>query len=93
MDLPDTSTLENERKNSADEHESFYFIFPQESCSHKESPESASLGTTCSYGDYNHLLILNCKMFRRLIVDAFVYHKHCKFRGCTMALTLQLKLQ
>jgi hypothetical protein len=27
-----------------------------------------------------------------MIVDAYVYHKHCRFRVCTMALTLQLKL-
>jgi hypothetical protein len=26
-----------------------------------------------------------------MVVDAFVYHKLCKFRGCTIALTLQLK--
>jgi hypothetical protein len=41
---------------------------------------------------YDHLLILYCKMFRRLIVDAYVYHKHIRLRVCTMALTLQLKL-
>jgi hypothetical protein len=28
-----------------------------------------------------------------LVVDAFVYHKHCKFHGCTVALALQLKFQ
>jgi hypothetical protein len=26
-----------------------------------------------------------------MVVDAFVYHKHCKFHGCTITLTLQLK--
>jgi hypothetical protein len=26
-----------------------------------------------------------------MVVDAFVYHKYCKSRGCTMALTLQLE--
>jgi hypothetical protein len=28
-----------------------------------------------------------------LVVDAYIYHKYCKFYGCTVALTLQLKLQ
>jgi hypothetical protein len=27
-----------------------------------------------------------------LIVDAYVYHKHIRFRVCTVALTLQIKL-
>jgi hypothetical protein len=31
-------------------------------------------------------------MFRRLIVDAYVYYKHIKFRVCVVTLTLQLKL-
>jgi hypothetical protein len=85
LDIPKVTTPESKKKNSTNEHESFFF---EESCSHKESPESASLGATCSYRDHNHLLVLVYKMFRRMVVDAFVYHKHCKFRGCTMALTL-----
>jgi hypothetical protein len=28
-----------------------------------------------------------------MVVDAFVYRKHCKFCTCTVALTLQLKHQ
>jgi hypothetical protein len=90
MDIPKIKTLESERKNSTNEHESFFF---EESFSHKESLESAPLCTTCSYGAHNHLLILVYKMFRSMVVDAFVYRKHCKFCGCTMAITLQLKLQ
>ena len=35
--------------------------------------------------------VLSCKIFRRLVVD-YVYHKHCKFRGCSVVLTLQLNL-
>nr|TKW32191.1 hypothetical protein SEVIR_2G154200v2 [Setaria viridis] len=90
MDIPDISTLEDE-KNSTSEHESFCFEFPQNSCSHMKSPESISLGIPCLYKDHDHLLVLISKIFRRMVVDAFVYHKHCKFCGCTVALTLQLK--
>jgi hypothetical protein len=91
MDPPDTSTLEDEKKTSTNEHENFSFEFPQDSCSHKESPESILPSTMCSHQGHNHLSVLSSKTFRRMVVDAFVYHKNCKFRGCTMALTLQLE--
>jgi hypothetical protein len=85
-------TLEFEGKDSIDEHGSFILVMPQKPCSFNTSPE---LGTFCApstYKDYNNLKVLSRKIFRRLVVDAFVYHKHCKFCGCSMALTLQLKL-
>jgi hypothetical protein len=75
------------------EHGSFILETPQKPCSSNTSPESATLSVVCLYKDHNHLLVLSSKTFRRIVVDAFVYHKHCKFRGCTMALTLQLKHQ
>ena len=89
MDLPHTPTPESKRENSTNKHENFEF--PQDSCSHKEIPESISLIATCSHQDQNHLLILPSKIYRRVVVDAFVYCKHSKFHGSTMALTLQLK--
>ena len=49
------------------------------------------LSDTCSYEDANHLLILISKLFRRMVVDAFVYHKYCKSHSCIVALTLQLE--
>jgi hypothetical protein len=30
-------------------------------------------------------------MFRWMVVDAYVYHKHCKFHGHAASLTLQLE--
>jgi hypothetical protein len=89
MDLPHTSTLESKRENSTNKHENFEFT--QDSSSHKEIPESISLSATCSHQDQNHLLILPSKIYRTVVVDAFVYCKHSKFHGSTMALTLQLK--
>jgi hypothetical protein len=41
---------------------------------------------------YNHLMVLSCKNFKRMVVAAYVYHKHYRFHVCTVALTLQLKL-
>ena len=49
------------------------------------------LSTTCFYEDPNHLLILVFKLFKRMVVDAFVYHKYYKSHSCTKVLTLQLE--
>jgi len=85
-------TLESKGKDSTDEHGSFILEIPQEPCSSNASPESGMLCAPSIDENYNYLKVLSCKMFRRLVVDSYVYHKHCKFRGCTVALILQLKL-
>ena len=87
MDLP--RTLESMTEKSTNKHETFEF--PQDSCPNKDSPNFISPRATCSHQDSNHLLNFPSKMYRRVVVDAFVYRKHSRFRGSTMALTLQLK--
>ena len=49
------------------------------------------LSTPCPYEEHNHPSLLVCKLFGRMVVDAYVYHKYCKSRGCTLVLTLQLE--
>ena len=49
------------------------------------------LSAPCPYKDSNHFLILVSKLFRRMVVDAFVYQKYCKSRGYTVVLTSQPK--
>jgi hypothetical protein len=88
-----TRRLWSPKERNIDEHGSFILKIPQEPCSLHDYPESGTLCAPSMHKDYNHLKDLTCKKFRRLVVDAYVYHKHCKLRGCTMALTLQLKLQ
>ena len=89
MDPPYTSTPESKRENSTSWHENFEFT--QDSCSHKETTESISPNATCSHQNSNHLLNSPSKMYRRVVVDPFFYHKHSRFHGSTMALILQLK--
>jgi hypothetical protein len=93
MEIYKERTLESKGKDSIDEHDSFILDMPHKPCSHQASLESVMLGALGTHEDYNHLLVLYCKKFRRMVVDAYVYHKHCRFRVCTVALTLQLKLQ
>ena len=82
--------LECEGSESIDEHVSFILESPPP-CSFSTPPESAACSTSNAFASCNLLKTLSSKMFRRMVVDAFVYHKHCKFHGCTIALTLQLK--
>ena len=83
-------SLECEEKDSIDEHGSFILETPPP-CSFSTPPESAACCTTNAFASCNLLKTLSSKTFRRMVVDTFVYHKHCKFRGCTIALTVQLK--
>jgi hypothetical protein len=93
MEIYEALTLESKGKDSIDEHGSFILDTPHEPCLHHASPESAMLSALSMDEDYNRLMVLSCKKFRRMVVDVYVYHKHCRFRICTVALTLQLKLQ
>ena len=83
-------SLECEEKDSIDGHGSFILETPPP-CSFSIPPESATCCTTNAFASCNLLKTLSSKTFRKMVVDAFVYHKHYKFRGCTIALTLQLK--
>ena len=81
-------TLESIEKDSIYEHGSFILVIPQKPCSFITSPESGTHCVQSTHKDYNCIKVLSCKTFRRLVVDAYVYHKYCKFCGCSMLLTL-----
>jgi len=88
----DALTLESIENDSIYEHGSFILVIPQKPCSFNTSPKSGTHCAQRTHKDYNCLEVLSCNTFRRLVVDAYVYHKHCKFRGCSVVLTLQLNL-
>jgi hypothetical protein len=88
MEFCEAPTLESEEKDSTIEHGSFTLEIPRKPCSFNTTPESGTLSAPCTHKDYNHLMVPFCKIFRRLVVDVYIYRKHCRFRGCTMALTL-----
>jgi hypothetical protein len=91
MDKLEAPTLELEMNESTNEHERSSFEFPRVSCSLLESPKFIVLSTAGSYEDHNHLVIVVHKLFKRMVVDAYVYHKYCRSHGCIMVLTLQLE--
>jgi hypothetical protein len=91
MDKLETSTLELKMNDSTNEHESPSFEFPRVSCSLLASLELITLSATCFYKDPNLLSILVCELFKRMVVDAFVYHKYYRSHGSIVVLTLQLE--
>ena len=88
MESCEAPTLESNEKDSTKEHGSFTFDIPRKLCSFNTALESGMLSAPCTHEDYNQLMVLFCKTFKRLVADVFVYHKHCRFRGCTVTLTL-----
>jgi hypothetical protein len=79
MEIYEVPTLEFERKDSIDKHGSLTLAIPKEPCLHHASLESTTLSAQSTHQDYNNLMVPLCKKFRRLAVDAYVYHKHCRF--------------
>ena len=57
--------LESNEKDSSNEHENFTLDIP---CSFNATLESGMLSAPCTHEDYNHLMVLFCKFFKRLVV-------------------------
>ena len=73
MDNLEAPTLELKKNDSANKHEGFSFETPRISCSILGFLELIALSAICFYEDHNHLLVLVSKLFRTLVVDAYVY--------------------
>ena len=91
MDISKAPTLETEENDSTIEHESFCFKTPHVSRSRLESLEFVVLSAACCYEEDNHASLLISKLFRRMVVDVFIYHKFSKSHSSTVVLTLQLE--
>ena len=89
MDILEAPTQETKEKDSTIEHESFSFETPHVSSSLLESLEFVVLSTACCYEEDNLPSLLVAKIFRRMVVDVFIYHKYCKSCSSTVVLTLQ----
>ena len=87
MEFCEAMTLESDEKDSTDEHGTIIFKIP---CSFNATPESGMLSALCTHEDYNHLMVLFCKTFRRLDVDVYVYRKHCRFHGCIVSFLMPI---
>ena len=87
MEFCEAPTLESNERDYLNEHGNFTIEMPQKSCSFKATPELGMLSAPRTHEKCNHPKAFSCKIFRRVVVDAFVYRKHYRFCGCTVALT------
>jgi hypothetical protein len=78
MDIPITFTLDSKGKDSTYEHESITLETSFDSGSLLEYLEFMLPSTMCFHENHNHISVLVCKLFKRMVVDVFIYHKHCK---------------
>ena len=83
IDIHEETTLELEKEDNVNECGSYFMNISSNLCSYKKFPELIDLSTT-THEIFNPLILLVPKIFERLVVDAFVYHKYCKSR-CVLA--------
>jgi hypothetical protein len=78
MDIHEESPLELEKEDYIiDGHESYIMNISSNSCSYEKSPELIGL-STITHEIFNSLILSIPKDFERVVVDAYVYHKHCR---------------
>ena len=74
MGIHEELTLEFEKENHANEHGGFILEHSQDPCSFENSPKSP-LCPLCTNERHTHPSLSTHKCFKRMVVDAFVYHK------------------
>ena len=69
--------MELEKGDYIIEHGSYIVIISSNPCSHEKSTELIDLSTT-THEIFNPLILFAPKIFEKVVVDAYVYHKYCK---------------
>ena len=78
LDIHQESTLELEKEDDINKHGSYFMNTSSNPCSHEKSPKSIGLSNIATHEIFNSLLLPVHKDFKRVVVDAYVYHKYCK---------------
>ena len=78
IDIHEESTLELEKEHNINEYGSYFINTASNPCSYDKSPESIGLSNITRHEIINPLELLVHKIFERVVVDAFVYHKYCR---------------
>jgi hypothetical protein len=80
MDILGASTLEPEKGGLDNEHDSFILEEPLDPSSPEKPLESIHIAKG-TYESYNRPMPIDQNDFKRMVPDAFVYHKYCKSRS------------
>ena len=78
IDIHEETPLELEKEDDIDEHGSYFMNTSSNPCSHEKSPESIGLSNIATHEIFNPLILSVHKNFKRVVVDAYVYHKYCR---------------
>ena len=79
IDIHEETPLELEREDDINEHGNYSMKTSSNLCSHEKSPELISLSNIATHEIFNPLVLSIHKYFERVVVDAYVYHKYCKY--------------
>ena len=85
MDILERTNLESKKEDHVDEHQSYILEEPQDPRFHEKSPESIFSSDAYTNESCNHPMFLLHQTFKRMVVDAFVYHKYSKARSVLSA--------
>ena len=92
LDIHEELTMELEKEDDINEHGSYFMNTSSILSSHEKSPESIGLSNIATHEIFNPLILLVHKIFERVVVDVFIYHKYCKSR-CVVGINLEIGTQ
>jgi hypothetical protein len=80
LDIYVESPLEIENHGDLSEQGSYFINTPSVPCAYEKSPNSLCLSNIALHEIFNPLMLPVPKIFKRVVVDKYAYHKY--FRSC-----------
>jgi len=80
FDIHVKSSLEVENDGVFNKQGSYFINTPSVPCSYEKSPDSLSLSNIAPHEIFNPLMLPVPKVFERVVVDRYAYHKYCRSR-------------
>jgi hypothetical protein len=78
-----------ELEDDIDDHGSYFTNISSNPCSYEKSSELIGLSNIAIHEIFNPLFLPVHKDFKRVVVDAYIYHKYCRSRCVNLAIGTQ----
>ena len=78
FDIHEESTMKIGEEDDISEHEIYSITISLNPCPYETSPESIDLSIIITHNIFNPFTLSVHKNFKRMVVDAYLYHKYCK---------------
>jgi hypothetical protein len=89
IDIHGETPLELKKEDDIDEHGSYFMNTSSNPCSYEKSPESIDLSNITTHEIFNSLILSASKDFKRVVIDAYIYHKYYKSHCLTLEIGTQ----